>query len=999
MKSTGIIRTLSVLLPAAALSGSALAEATITSNGTELTYDVPKNETHILSAAFPATASTIVKTGEGTLEVTAANSGRTGLVIDIRKGVVKATVNERVFGSGETVKVASGASLWYTGKPGNLWTTIFGTVEIAGDGPDHKGAFYYTGSGGSDIMITTLKVMEGATVGGTGRFGARITDLNGQTLTNAITSASNPYVFRYFDWIAATKILNPGNIVQMSAYAIVQAPTDVVFKDVDPEKNTWTFATAGKLNLLVDDAVFPWAVRAVGSPTFQFSGAAAALDGPVVGVGETPPTLTVTTEKTSAQTLTVNADITNVNLVVAKANLSIKAKDANLAFSQASLNGGELTVEGGSLRLRTLTGGLVLDGGALTVEGGGLFYGGSEYGIMRFNKGAHVRLSNAGDLPFVGLADCGNDAFATDGKISTVEISGTTCLHAERTSAPVPGLFVGSYISDPSCGTIKGGWGTLAIRNGAIVTNSVVIGESGADGNHRSVGALYLSDASLYAKKARATSAGTKSAGYGAICASNANLVVAGGMTIGSGEGAVGHYVQLGGKGCHNQSACTLGGASANFYLGAGAYFDMQRTFSDPNGVSVFNFASASDTATSGESVLTCDNNATCCVQRAYTAAKANRTTQINLNNGGCFIGRQIWYSSTHARAENTTYRMSFNGGVLDYQSTWVTDADVLKDAPDRMVVHSGGVSIGVAANSSLLSHGAFVRPRGKSVKSITPPTDADYLAATNIGPARIVFEGAGEGMTAFIAFNDRTGSLGNVILTSPGEGCDATTRAYAVIPQYPDRRFECGLELEEEVGGDLVKFGAGSLTLDSTNTYAGATVVRGGQLTVGSDWAIPSNTTVRLEGGKLYMNFKAAWLKSLEGTGGTLSGISGSYINVEHLSTKGFNGATFESTSQLFVVGAWTVDADDLIANKAAGKVANYAARVQFRPGSTIAFTGVEKLDPALSPYPICAFEGGSRTGLPELVGEPLPGRWRFKVKDGVLCLSHGKGFSVIIR
>ena len=253
--------------------------------------------------------------------------------------------------------------------------------------------------------------------------------------------------------------------------------------------------------------------------------------------------------------------------------------------------------------------------------------------------------------------------------------------------------------------------------------------------------------------------------------------------------------------------------------------------------------------------------------------------------------------------------------------------------------------------------------------------------------------------MTAFVSFDDRCGRLGSVIVTSPGEGCDERTRAYVELPQRPGRKFECGLELQEEVGGDLVKEGAGTFRLDSPNTYAGATVVRGGSLVAACDWALPSNTAVRIESGSLYLNYMRTCLETLEGCGGSISGISGHVLSVDRLSTFGLNGVSFPSEARLFVTGAWTVNADDLIANKAVGKVPNYATRVEFGENATIAFTKLEKLDPAQSPYPVCAFTGGSRTGIPRLSGEPLPSMWRFKAGKNILSIVYRRGSLLVIR
>ena len=964
-----------VFLTAVVCGGVAKASTTVMPNGAELTYDVPTGESYMLNEAFPAEVQTIIKTGGGTLIVGKANEGRTGLFIDIRGGYLKTELNSRPFGTDDKVKVSSGAALWYAGRPTSLDTRIFSTVEVSGDGPQHEGAFYCTSPTGSDIMITTLKVSEGgARIGGTGRFGASITDLNGQTLTNAFTDAERPYMFRtydWMDWVPKTKIVNPGTIVQLSKKVIFQMPTDYGFAEIDPKKNVWIVGTTAELNIADSraNAVFPWTIKIDEDLKFSFSGESAVLSGPIVGMSDGRK-LTLTGSSEGQQTLKVNADITNVVLSVGKSDLSVMMKDANLYCRAVDMS----------------------NGGLIEVDGGHSHSFLSPWSIARLKNGACLSFMDAGTIWMPnGLIDCGNSDFAEGHGVSKLEFSGTTAVALTSTAYPSPGILVGSAWSDPSVGSVASGWGVLAVRDGASVTNGVVVGTSG-------VGALYLTDSTLYAR-GRALSIGCGDAGYGAVCASNAGIVVRNGMTLGSGEGSVAHYVQLGGNVAHDRSPCTMGGTSANFYLGAGASYDMSRTFADPDGAAVFLFASGDDKALSGESVLTCDNGATCRVSRVYVASKANRTTQINMNNGGCFVGYQMWYSDNHERAANTAFRLSFNGGTLSYPYTWESSPTFLSDAPDRMVVHSGGATINVAANTALASHGAFVRPCGKSVKAITPPTDADYLAATNVGPARIIFEGSGEGMTAFVAFDDRRGRLGNVIVTSPGEGCDDLTRAYVELPQWPGRRFECGLELQEEVGGDLVKEGAGAFLLDSTNTYAGATVVRGGTLSASCDWALPSNTVVRLESGSLYLNYTRTCLETIEGCGGSISGISGHVLSVKRLSTFGLNGVAFPSEARLFVSGAWTVNADDLIANKAVGKVPNYTARVEFGENATIAFTGLEKLNPAQSPYPICAFAGGSRTGIPRLTGEPLPAMWRFKTGKNILSIVYRRGSLLVIR
>ena len=53
-----------------------------------------------------------------------------------------------------------------------------------------------------------------------------------------------------------------------------------------------------------------------------------------------------------------------------------------------------------------------------------------------------------------------------------------------------------------------------------------------------------------------------------------------------------------------------------------------------------------------------------------------------------------------------------------------------------------------------------------------------------------------------------------------------------------------------QATGGSLTKTGQGTLTLSAVNTWAGATVVRGGTLKTACDGALPDGTGVTLAGG-----------------------------------------------------------------------------------------------------------------------------------------------------
>lgn len=953
---------------------TAFGEAEVTLSGAVVTYNVPENETYVLNDPFPADASTVVKTGAGTLEVGVGNPERTGLIIDIRQGYVKTAVNKTAFGAGDTVKVTSGAALWFTGqnRDENLYNTMFGTVEISGAGPDGKGAFYRTGGFGPDYVIGTLKVMDGATVGGDNRCGARITYLNGNTLTNAVTGNNGVFIYRYFgDWFwSTTKVCGPGNIVQKSSIVIFQGYKSEHWEDVGVT-DIWRFGTTSLMSLSAN-TYLPFSMRLSGDATVSLDGSGLNIAGSIIGDGAGRPKLTLTSSKApDPVTLDVGGSISNVSLTVDKGNISLRMENSDLQCVLGSLGGSSLEVTGGESHeiLR-------------------------QWCIAKLYDGSRLSFTDAGVISMPNaIVACANGNFARNGLISRFEISGDTSMALTSSSFPAPGVYVGSVFSDPNVGTTESGWGVMSIRDGAVVTNGFVTGSSGT-------GALYLTDSVLYQKGRNAVVGGGNS-GYGYLYASNAVITFKYSLSLAEGAGTTGHYVQFGGKTAHNASAAVVGGAgNANFYIGDGGRYDMRSTYEDPNGTAFFWLGKNSGESGVSESVFTCDNCSTCEVGRIHTLASSNHVSYMNLNRGSQLVVGQMWYSADHSRADNSRFLLSFNGGSLKYLISYGSQEDFLEDAPDRIIVHSLGGEIVLPENNWMRCDVPLERATGKSIKAVHPPRDLDFLAATNIGPARIVFEGAGEGATAFFAFDDGKGMLGNAIITSPGTGYDDDTVAYVVIPQYPDRRFTCGVELASETGGDFIKSGAGSLTLGCTNTYAGATVVRGGTLIAGCDWSIPSNSVLRMTDGAMDCANKVMALECVEGSGGEIRNVAGNVLEVERLSIAGADGVSFPDGMKMSVGGAWKVSSGDLASMKSAGKTPRYPCSVEFTDEATIEFDGTEFLSRDMSPYPICAFDNGKRTGTPRLVNpETLEPCWRFSVSGGMLSLKYRQPFAVILR
>lgn len=76
---------------------------------------------------------------------------------------------------------------------------------------------------------------------------------------------------------------------------------------------------------------------------------------------------------------------------------------------------------------------------------------------------------------------------------------------------------------------------------------------------------------------------------------------------------------------------------------------------------------------------------------------------------------------------------------------------------------------------------------------------------------------------------------------------------------------------------GSIIKNGAGSLSLSGTNTYTGSTTVNTGSLSMGSATALGNvNNQLTVNGGTLNMVSRSLTLGNLTGTGGVITGSSG---------------------------------------------------------------------------------------------------------------------------
>lgn len=205
------------------------------------------------------------------------------------------------------------------------------------------------------------------------------------------------------------------------------------------------------------------------------------------------------------------------------------------------------------------------------------------------------------------------------------------------------------------------------------------------------------------------------------------------------------------------------------------------------------------------------------------------------------------------------------------------------------------------------------------------------------------------------------------MIVTCPGWG-------YVTEPKV-SVRYACAssdahlekVELVDLVGGGLTKVGDGTLSLCSTNSYAGATTIKEGTLVAGCDEAIPDGNALVLTGGNLDLASHAASIGFVMLRG------SGLVLNA---------GLADWPTD-------WVVDISDR-----PGYV--FEDSVAFPDGSTLTIANPEMLSNRRS-LTLFTLNDGFTGELPELVG--LDDRWQLRLSGKRLRLDRPHGAQLIIR
>lgn len=360
----------------------------------------------------------------------------------------------------------------------------------------------------------------------------------------------------------------------------------------------------------------------------------------------------------------------------------------------------------------------------------------------------------------------------------------------------------------------------------------------------------------------------------------------------------------------------------------------------------------------------------------------------VNINTGGTVQAQAIVRSSgsvypsaewpegtsTDTRCTNMYACVNCNGGTLvNMGSTSLFGNRTVSwlYPPNRVTLFAGGLTINSnGKDCSLAAGGGLQAPSGQGVVSI--PWNAATDGKGYIGSPLVRIEGDGKGATAWADFDHETGTVTGIRITSPGN--DYTyANAKIIMNKVALKTIPCVLGVQ--TSGGLTKAGSGTLTVNATNTYTGATVVKKGTLKLGYDDVIASASELVLDGGTLDMNNKAQTFANVRATtnGGTV-----------------VNGTL--TLSGLFL------EFDDILA----GKVQNIGAAVAFAPGAQLVVANVDKAARPPNRYVLATTSEDIDYSNLVVSAETLanlPPCWRIDVESRRIMLRYPTGTSLNFR
>ena len=867
------------------------------SDSTMLVANVAEGVTETYADKIATSYTKFVKTGKGTLILTAKSSESSATdfmgSVEVREGVLQ--LNEFYalracsYNSDTTkykVSVSSNAQIRVTFNSSGQTANALYNVAIEGDGPDGKGAFVFNGGGNGDSLIRVLHLTGDASIGGTGRFGVGYYGklyLNGHTLTGL----NNEYMFRCVQVINGKE----GHFVKRGGTVTMQNADTTVYLRGNAA-NTFTLSNATMTIWSAPALDSPWTLRSIDSSSFKAHGEINQWRGPIVGDGKD---FTVIGD-TAGAVCNLYGTITNFSTFATSQynnDFTLNLINANHYFNMLFHYHGDMVVTGGQ---HHVFGNITVNHADTTKAASLTFVDAGEVAVTNGANMNRVYTGNGATIPA---------RMAISGRTNFRGASGTTFMVGDDSTASWADQYP-NY------------WGSLAVTDGATMTNDTL------QVGYRGAGALYQRGSDVYAgqKLFLGYGSGNKNGvlAYGYWGATNSQLTLAGGLEMAYAANSAAFFVQRGGRTDITDSSATYFSRQGH----AGVYVGNGGVLNKLNG-NLFLGGSGDG----GSASVTVDGEGSLIDLTGHSVSwmcHKNFKTFVNLNNGGTLRAYRLQYESHRGNLETSRTYLSFDGGVLDIAPTsenadykvfmeWTSGAGTVYSYPDVCTIFGGGAVLGVTRADAIIHWTSpLLKPSGKSVTAIALPTDADFGTTIHLGALRVVIEGAGEGASAFVDFDDATGAPSKIVVTSPGINYVEGTTTAKVIEMRANKEWSCAVTLGEIKGGGLTKIGPGTLILKGEATYEGATTVRDGTLILGT-FPFPQGQPMVLAGGTFNAAARDIMVSDLSGCG-TYTSDNGRRVTITNKLSFAVADAvagrqlTFEHVEPVFNAGA-TIEVD----------------------------------------------------------------------------------------
>ena len=213
---------------------------------------------------------------------------------------------------------------------------------------------------------------------------------------------------------------------------------------------------------------------------------------------------------------------------------------------------------------------------------------------------------------------------------------------------------------------------------------------------------------------------------------------------------------------------------------------------------------------------------------------------KANVGNQGTLTvhdGGSVQTNSIIAGNATGTAVINLNGGILVPS---VNNANLLGANLDGVFIHAGGGTIDTNGLNAATTN-QFLAPTGNGITSIPVINGGSgYLGR----PIVNITDPTGIGATAVANFNETTGVLTGITITSPGSGYTSPVITLVGGGATAAATLDVAVLAVNSTTGGFTKTGLGTFTMNSgSSTYTGPTRLSGGALSVASlnDGGIPS--------------------------------------------------------------------------------------------------------------------------------------------------------------